>query len=179
MTYMFFDLSVLVLIFITAIFLVHSKNLLNAIIFSSFFSVLCALLYLLMDAPDVALTEAAIGACVTTCFSLGVLKYLNEESHKVKIDISAILIFGIFACVLIFFSTDLHSYGLLDTVTNTGAVEYYKTKFGENTGLLSMVNAILASYRGFDTFGETLVIFVAGMCGVLILEKRNVIKDKE
>lgn len=176
---MVIEISVLIFLLITAVFLVTSSSLLNAVVFSGFFSILCALLYLLMLAPDVALTEAAIGSCVTTCFFLGALKYLREKSKKIKIDILALILFSIFTILLFYFSMDLHEYGSIDSVTNHGAVDYYKKRFAEDTGLLSIVNSILASYRGFDTFGETVVIFVAGMCVFLICDKKIIMKKKK
>jgi multicomponent Na+:H+ antiporter subunit B len=39
------------------------------------------------------------------------------------------------------------------------------------TGIPNVVTSVLASYRGFDTLGETVVIFTAGI-GVLLLLKR-------
>ena len=175
---MFLDLLILVLLLIVAIVLVHSKNLLHAIVFSSIFSLLCALLYLLMAAPDVALTEAAIGACVTTCFFLAALKHLGTETCKVKLNIPVLIACIALVVLIAFFSTELHSYGDADAITNFGVVEHYKYNFGEDTGLLSMVNAILSSYRGFDTFGETVVIFIAGMCVLLILDNGIFMKRK-
>jgi len=176
---MLIEISVLIFLLVTAIFLVTSSNLLNTVVFSGFFSILCALLYLLMLAPDVALTEAAIGACVTTCFFLGTLRYLKEKSKKIEIDIFTLGIFIILTILLVYFSMDLHEYGYIDAVTNHGAVDYYKKKFAEDTGLLSMVNSILASYRGFDTFGETVVVFVAGMCVLLICDRKITMKKKK
>jgi multicomponent Na+:H+ antiporter subunit B len=40
-----------------------------------------------------------------------------------------------------------------------------------DTGIPNVVTSTLASYRGFDTLGETVVIFTAGI-GVLVLLKR-------
>ena len=39
----------------------------------------------------------------------------------------------------------------------------------EETGAANMVTAVLADYRGFDTLGETVVVFTAGIACVLIL----------
>jgi multicomponent Na+:H+ antiporter subunit B len=38
----------------------------------------------------------------------------------------------------------------------------------EETGALNMVTAVLADYRGYDTLGETTVIFTAGISCLLI-----------
>ncbi len=56
-------LAMLVLIALTALL---SRTLLVAVILMSVFSLVSALLFYLCDAPDVAITEAAVGAGVTT-----------------------------------------------------------------------------------------------------------------
>lgn len=38
------------------------------------------------------------------------------------------------------------------------------------TGAKNMVTAVLADYRGYDTFGELVVIFTAGLACLLILD---------
>ncbi len=40
-------------------------------------------------------------------------------------------------------------------------------------GLPNIVTAILASYRGYDTLGETAVIFTAGVAVLLILRRND------
>ena len=45
---------------------------------------------------------------------------------------------------------------------------YIENSYGE-TEVPNMVTAVLADYRGYDTFGETTVVFTAGICVLLIL----------
>jgi multicomponent Na+:H+ antiporter subunit B len=45
----------------------------------------------------------------------------------------------------------------------------YIEKSFEETAVPNMVTAVLADYRGYDTLGETTVVFVAGVCCLLIL----------
>ena len=176
---MILDIFIMTLILCVAIAIVHSASLLSAVILTTAMSVLCALLYAVMAAPDVALTEASIGACVTTCFLLATLKYLNKDTDKSSVDYLAIGMCVVLFVVIVSHSLALHEYGDVGSLTNGGAVEYYKSNFGKDTGLLSIVNSILASYRGFDTFGETLVIFIAGVSLLLILGKKNQEKKNE
>ncbi|MEA1944496.1 MAG: hydrogen gas-evolving membrane-bound hydrogenase subunit E [Euryarchaeota archaeon] len=41
------------------------------------------------------------------------------------------------------------------------------------SGVTNMVTALLANYRGYDTLGETAVIFTAGMAVILLLRRRE------
>jgi multicomponent Na+:H+ antiporter subunit B len=42
-----------------------------------------------------------------------------------------------------------------------------------------VVTAVLASYRGFDTLGETVVIFTAGVGVIALLRRRRARDDEE
>lgn len=50
---------------------------------------------------------------------------------------------------------------------------YFTINAYKQTGTVNIVTAVLADYRGFDTLGETLVVFVAGMAVALIIGKRE------
>ena len=54
--------------------LIVSKNLIESILLMSAFSLVIAICYLFMDAPDVAMTETALGACLSTCVLLNLVK---------------------------------------------------------------------------------------------------------
>jgi multicomponent Na+:H+ antiporter subunit B len=43
----------------------------------------------------------------------------------------------------------------------------------EDTHTPNIVTAVLADYRGYDTLGETVVIFTAGLACILVLMKRK------
>jgi multicomponent Na+:H+ antiporter subunit B len=46
---------------------------------------------------------------------------------------------------------------------------YYIEKTPEEIGVPNVITAVLASYRGFDTLGETTVIFTAGLSVIMLL----------
>jgi multicomponent Na+:H+ antiporter subunit B len=50
-------------------------------------------------------------------------------------------------------------------------VPRYLTQALAETGVPNVVTAVLASYRGYDTLGETVVVFTAGV-GVIALLRR-------
>lgn len=74
------DLLLLVLLVATAIVALEAANLLTAIIGLGVFSLLAALAYTEMGAPDVAFTEAVVGAGVTSIYLIIALFYLRKES---------------------------------------------------------------------------------------------------
>lgn len=47
----------------------------------------------------------------------------------------------------------------------------YKERTEEECGVPNMVTAVLADYRGYDTLGETTVIFTAGVAVILLLRR--------
>jgi uncharacterized MnhB-related membrane protein len=65
-----FDLIILTLVVICAIAAISVKNLLNAAIILGAYSFLMCLLWTEMGAVDVAFTEAAVGAGVSTVFMI-------------------------------------------------------------------------------------------------------------
>lgn len=74
------DLLLLFLLIVTAFVALEAANLLAAIIGLGVFSLLAALAYSEMGAPDVAFTEAVVGAGVTGIYLVIALFYLRKES---------------------------------------------------------------------------------------------------
>ena len=83
---LFFDL-LLVFLLICAIAVSLSKNLLNSIIVYMSFSLIMSVIWILLESPDLAITEAAVGAGVTSILFIITLKKIHaivkdkEEEH--------------------------------------------------------------------------------------------------
>ena len=60
-----------------AVFAVYSRNLLSAVIAAGVISLLASIIYVLLAAPDVAMTEAAIGSGLTTIVFLLAIKRIR------------------------------------------------------------------------------------------------------
>ena len=135
---------------------------------------LSSILYLVMDAPDVAMTEAALGVCITTIIFLKVDKLCASEITTPSKGIKTIgfLSAALLASVLVYACADIPHYGTKNSI-HLGVQEYYNTHTYKDMGIPSFVTAILASYRGYDTLGETFVIFLAGLSVTLILVTIN------
>lgn len=61
-----FNVILIIFLIVSAIAVERTKDLLGAVIIFTAYSLVMALLWLLLRAPDVAMTEAAIGAGITT-----------------------------------------------------------------------------------------------------------------
>ncbi|MGV8146089.1 MAG: hydrogenase subunit MbhD domain-containing protein [Alkaliphilus sp.] len=68
-----FNVILIIFLITCAIAVERTKDLLAAVIIFASYSFFMALLWLLLRAPDIALTEAAIGAGVTTILFVGVI----------------------------------------------------------------------------------------------------------
>ncbi|WP_410521730.1 DUF4040 domain-containing protein [Ehrlichia ruminantium] len=154
--------------------LVFFKNLTINIVMMSIFSFLMALLYLVMDAPDVAITEAAVGSGISTVLMLAALSLLKMDEGK---RYSNIKVFPMLIAMLMFLSLlyaipDLPLFGDAKSFANNHLARYYIENTPYYMGIPNVVTAILASFRGYDTFGETIVIFTAAL-GVSLLLTRG------
>ncbi len=135
------------------------------------YSFLMATVMIVLDAVDVAMTEAAVGAGVSTVLMLGTL-YLTkiEEARPVHSVLLPLFVAGATGAVLLWATAEMPPFGSPDVPVVSAGPDYMARSVPE-TGIPNVVTSTLASYRGFDTLGETTVIFIAGI-GVLVLLKR-------
>jgi len=75
------DLWLMVLLVFAAIVALEARDLLVAVVALTAYSLLMVLLFAGMGAPDVALTEAALGAGLTGIFLILALLFTNRESE--------------------------------------------------------------------------------------------------
>jgi uncharacterized MnhB-related membrane protein len=61
-----------------AVFAIYTKKIVSAIIASGVISLMASIMFLIAAAPDVAMTEATIGAGLTTVIFLYALKHIRS-----------------------------------------------------------------------------------------------------
>ena len=128
-------------------------------------------MFVSLDAVDVAFTEASVGAGISTILFLAALSYLPKEEADEKFNLKniyAICTCTVVAGLLIWASYDLPLVGQLENPVHQHLAQDFIEGSRNHIGIPNVVTSILASYRGFDTFGETVVIYTAGL-GVLLL----------
>ena len=164
---------------ITTIVIARTKNLFTIVILGSLYSFLMATVLVVLDAVDVAMTEASVGAGITTVLLLGTL-YLTkgEEAAPLRKPLLPLAIAFITAGLLIYGTLGLPEFGISNSAIHQHVAPRYIQLGPTETGVPNMVTAVLASYRGFDTLGEVTVIFTAGV-GVIALLRRKRRKGEE
>lgn len=157
---------------VTTVVVVRVRNLFAVAVLTSIYSFLMATVMLVLDAPDVALTEAAVGAGIGTVLIVGVL-YLTktDETRPVHGILLPLIVAGVTAVTLLFGVSETPPLGDPANPVHAQGPDYVARSLPE-TGIPNVVSSVLASYRGFDTLGETVVIFTAGIA-VLMLLKRS------
>ena len=70
-----------IILIITSIYVINSKNLLVATIASSIISLILSVFFFVLQAPDVALTEAAIGVALTTIIFVVTIRNTKEKEE--------------------------------------------------------------------------------------------------
>ena len=78
----------------------------------------------------------------------------------------------ILGTILIWCSYDLPQIGLVSSPIHQHVAPDYILGSRNDIGIPNIVTSVLASYRGYDTFGETIVVFTAGIA-VLVLLQNN------
>jgi multicomponent Na+:H+ antiporter subunit B len=152
------------------------RDVLAAIIVFAAYSLGMALLYTLLLAPDVGLTEAVIGAGVTTILLLlTIAKTVRPPGDRAleRLDPRALLACGALAVVFGLTLPSLPAVGdpTAPIISYEAVTGHYLTQSYDETGVKNTVTAVLAAYRGFDTFGEATVVFAAGVAVLSVLKR--------
>jgi multicomponent Na+:H+ antiporter subunit B len=168
-------LAFLVLIAFAAI---KITNLFVATMLFGIFSFVTALLFLDLDAVDVAFTEAAVGAGFSTVLMLAALRLTGSiENTKHRHSLLGLFIVILTGAALIYGVADFPNMGDANAPVQLHLAPEFIQLTKEKIDIPNVVTAVLASFRGYDTFGETVVIFSAGV-GVLLLLGAGELKSK-
>lgn len=165
------DIALLVMLLVVAGAIVRTRRLLAAIILFGIYSMISAIWLVVMDAPDVAFTEAVVGAGISTIVLLGAILLTRGETEKSdwRALIAPALICAAVGGVLMYAAMGLPELGDASSPANAHVGRAYLEGAARDIGVPNMVTAVLASYRGLDTLGETAVIFAAGIGVALML----------
>jgi multicomponent Na+:H+ antiporter subunit B len=162
---------------LSVLILTRTRNLFGVVVLSGIYSFLMATLLVALDAVDVAMTEAAVGAGISTVLLLGALHLCQSKEAKpahrpwlplaLALSTAGLLIYG--------------ALGLPDFADPEAAIhKHVVPRYLQNeVDVPNVVTAVLASFRGFDTLGETTVVFTAGAGIIALLRRRKPKRDND
>ena len=157
-----------VFLLVTAVVIARLQDLFAASMLTGIFSLLSAGLFTLMDAVDVAFTEAAVGAGISTVLLLGALSLSAKKEYQRPRRVMPFVVVAVTGAALIFSTLDMPHYGDPAAPIHHHVAPDYIEGTRTDFGVPNIVTAVLVSYRGLDTLGETAVVFTAAV-GVLML----------
>ena len=162
-----FGIFLLTMLVIVAVAIVRATNLFVSVMLSGIFSLLMAANFFILDAADVALTEAAVGAGVSTVLFLSALALTAERERSPEgRRWMSLAVVTVTALVVIYATFDKPILGDPNAPVHVHVAPWYLEKTPELIDIPNVVTAVLGSFRGYDTLGEVFVVFVAGI-GVL------------
>jgi multicomponent Na+:H+ antiporter subunit B len=177
-----------------AIVAVRARDLLAATASLGAYSLVMAILWCRMNAVDVAFTEAAVGAGISTVLLLAAISRIGRHERRTPRSergrergriarFGAIVVCLLTGGILLYGSKDMPRVGDVNepsTVHPLVAQHYLEHSAGAEgeVGPPNIVTSVLGDYRGYDTLGETVVIFTAGLCVVLLLRQAQSVRRR-
>ena len=159
---------------LSALLIIRLHNLFAVVMMSGVYSLLAAIFFVVVDAVDVAFTEAAVGAGISTVLMLGALSLTKgRENLPSRPALLPILIALTTGAALIYGTLDMPYYGDPNAPIHQHVAPTYLADSKPKTSIPNVVTVVLASYRGYDTFGEVTVIFTAGVGVMVLLQRRR------
>ena len=163
------NIVLLGLLAITAVAAIRLHDLFAVVMMFGVYSLLAATVFVVLDAVDVAFTEAAVGVGISTILMLATLglvgRWERRPTHRPFLPLLVVVVTG---AALIYGTLDMPHFGDPDAPVHHHVAPRYLEKSPDEIGIPNVVTGVLASYRGYDTLGELTVIFTAGV-GVLAL----------
>jgi multicomponent Na+:H+ antiporter subunit B len=155
---------------VSVLVLARTRNLFAVIVLSGIYSFLMATVLVALDGVDVAMTEAAVGAGISTVLMLGALHLCRSKEakplHRPWLPLGVSLVTG---ALLVYGALGLPDFADPAAPIHRHVVPRY---LHNEVEVPNVVTAVLASFRGYDTLGETTVVFTAG-AGVIALLRRK------
>ena len=186
-----FRLILLIFLVLCAVFVTFSKNLLVSVLIFMSYSLVMSIIWVLLESPDLAITEAAVGAGVTSVLFFITLKRISAigRAHADEQDtttkeintrravrlfdrnykIAAIVMGIVIIVALVLTVSNLPAFGDPSNPYNNEVSMRYLEKALEETGAVNAVTGMILDYRAFDTFGESCVLFIAAACVLILL----------
>jgi len=150
------------------------KNLLSAVIAVGVVGLGLSVLFLLLGAPDIAITQVVVEVIVVTVMIRATTRTTDEEKGPPR-SLAAVVVGVGSALVIVGFGiaafAELPRFGAERPTPSF----WYLAEALRGTGAGNVVTSIVLDFRGYDTLGEATVILVS-IAGALVIA-RHVARD--
>lgn len=164
----------LTLLAIITIAIARQRNLFGVVILAGIYSFLMATVLIALDAVDVAMTEASVGAGISTVVLLATLHLTQSREYPRPRNVALpLFVSAVVGAALLFGTYGLPPFGTADAPIHKRTTPHFLAYAYKETHSPNVVTAVLADYRGYDTLGETSVIFTAGIGVMMLLRGRR------
>lgn len=168
------DYSMLAVLVMIAVAIVRTSSMVSIVMLAGIYSLHSALIFVALDAVDVAFTEAAVGAGISTVLFMATLRLTGHKARaRPRKSVIPLFVVALTGAALIYGTADMPLFGDPNNPVHQHVAPRYIEESPKETGVPNMVTSVLASYRGFDTLGEVTVIFTAGVGVMLLLSRRK------
>ena len=177
------NIALFVFLVVIAFAIARLRNLFVAVMLSGIFSLLSAGLFTSMDAMDVAFTEAAVGAGISTVLLLLTLDLTTEvETNPIQPSIFPLIVALCTGGAMLYATEDMPAFGdvaapIHQVPVGSGWTDLYHhytwVAWSSEMHVDNTVTSVLGSYRGYDTLGETFVVFTAALAVMMLLRGRK------
>jgi multicomponent Na+:H+ antiporter subunit A len=155
---------------IGAIYALHAKDLLSAVIAMGIVGYGLVICFLLLKAPDLAIVQIVVET-ITLVIMVAVVLDSTRKEVDFKLDrrtiLNTISAFVVFAALFYFYLLAVRNLDPLGTHTLRMSEAYVKGAV-EKTGSVNLVTGVLFDFRAYDTLGEAVILYTAAL-GVLTL----------
>lgn len=154
-----------------AIYALHAKDLLSAVIAMGIVGYGLVICFLLLKAPDLAIVQIVVET-ITLVIMVAVVLDSTREEEKAPFDrtslVNTLVAFVVFAGLFYFF---LHAIEELDPLGmhTLGMAESYVVGAVEQTGSVNLVTGVLFDFRAYDTLGEAVILYTAALGALTLL----------
>lgn len=164
------DLSIFffaALVLVAGIFIIRSRTRLSAVLALSVIGYSLAVIFALFRSPDILMTQILIETVTLLLFLLIFLKIPPYEPNKdvVKRKVSAPL----WISLLVGFSAFLFVFLVTENRTHPSISQFFLEGAERLAGGRNVVNMIIVDFRTMDTFGEIVVLGLAGIGALALL----------
>jgi multicomponent Na+:H+ antiporter subunit B len=155
------NVSLLGMLFVVAVAIIRMRNLFAIVMLSGVYSLISATWFVVMDAVDVAFTEAAVGAGISTALMLGAMLLTSRRAKAERniLSFAPLLVCLVTGAVLIYATIDLPALGDATSPANSYVGAQYLANAYEDAGVVNVVTVVLASYRGIRLVKRVLFLW--------------------